>query len=103
MTHRSASNPSTTLPRRRSGSCIAASGGRFILADYFAADDAEEAAFFRELRELKRTEGAAEDALVHFDTPLTREHELALLREAGFPDPEILGNWEATALIRAIR
>lgn len=78
-------------------------GGCFILADYFAADDAEEAALFRELQELKRQEGAAEDILVHFDTPLTREHELALLREAGFPDPELLGNWEATALIRAIR
>ena len=78
-------------------------GGCFILADYFAADDAEEAAFFRELRELKRREEVPEDALVHFDTPLTREHEMALLREAGFASAEIMGNWEATALIRAVR
>ena len=78
-------------------------GGCFILADYFAADDAEETAFFRELRELKRREEVPEDTLVHFDTPLTREHEMALLREAGFASAEIMGNWEATALIRAIR
>lgn len=78
-------------------------GGCFILADYFAADDAEEAAFFRELRELKQQEEVPEDILVHYDTPLTREHELALLRESGFTSAEILGNWEATALIRAVR
>ena len=78
-------------------------GGCFILADYFAADDAEEESFFRELRELKQREEVPEDTLVHFDTPLTREHEMALLREAGFASAEIMGNWEATALIRAVR
>ena len=78
-------------------------GGRFILADYFAADETEEAAFFRQLEEQKKREGVPADFLVHFDTPLTREHELSLLREAGFPAPEILKNWEATALIRAVR
>lgn len=78
-------------------------GGCFILADYFAGNDAEEESFFRELRELKRREEVPEDTLVHFDTPLTREHEMALLREAGFASVEITGNWEATALIRAVR
>ena len=43
------------------------------------------------------------DTLVHFDTPLTREHELALLRAAGFSAAEILQNWGATGLLRAIR
>ncbi len=78
-------------------------GGCFILADYFAASPEEESAFFRELGEKRRNEGFPEDALVHFDTPLTREHELALIRTAGFSAVEILGNWGATALIRAVR
>ncbi len=75
-------------------------GGYFLLTDYFAAGPAEEAAFFRELAELRTREGLAPDALVHFDTPLTAEHELALLREAGFGPVEVLGTWGATALIR---
>ena len=79
------------------------SAGFFILADYFAVSAAEEAAFFRELEVQKRREGVPADALVHFDTPLTREHELALLREAGFSEAEVLRSWGATALIRAAR
>ena len=78
-------------------------GGYFLLTDYFAADSGEEAAFFRELAELRRREGLAPDALVHFDTPLTREHELALLGEAGFGPLEVLGTWGATSLIRGRR
>ncbi len=76
-------------------------GGYFLLTDYFTAGPAEEAAFFRELAELRTREGLAPDALVHFDTPLTAEHELALLEEAGFGPLEVLGTWGATALIRA--
>ena len=78
-------------------------GGCFILADYFAGSPAEEAAFFRELEAQKRHDGLADDVLVHFDTPLTPEHELALLREAGFSSAERVGMWEATSLIRASR
>ena len=78
-------------------------GGCFILADYFAASPEEETEFFRQLEEQKRREGIPADTLVHFDTPLTREHELALLRAAGFSAAEILQNWGATGLLRAIR
>ena len=78
-------------------------GGCFILADYFAGSPAEEAAFFRELEAQKRHDGLADDVVVHFDTPLTPEHELALLREAGFSSAERVGMWEATSLIRASR
>ena len=77
-------------------------GGYFLLTDYFAADDAEEAACFRELEELRRREGIGPDTLVHYDTPLTAAHELAVLREAGFT-PEVLQSWGATSLIRALR
>ena len=78
-------------------------GGIFVLADYFAASPEEEAACFRELEAQKKQEGVPSDTLVHFDTPLTRDHELALLRAAGFAAPTVLGNWGATALIRAVR
>ena len=77
-------------------------GGYFVLADYFASDDEEEAALFRELRELRRKEGLSEDTLVHFDTPLTPAHELELLREAGFA-PQLLQSWGATSLVLARR
>lgn len=75
-------------------------GGYFVLTDYFAGDDGEEAAFFRELEERRRREGIPSDTLVHFDTPLTLEHELSVLTQAGFR-PEVLRRWGATALIRA--
>ena len=75
-------------------------GGYFILTDYFAVDDAEEAGFFRELAELRRREAVPPNIPVHFDIPLTPEHELELLRAAGFR-PEALRRWGATALVRA--
>ena len=77
-------------------------GGYFVLTDYFAADEGEEAAFFRELAELRRREGLDRETLVHFDTPLTLAHELELLREAGFA-PEVQQSWGATSLVLARR
>ena len=76
-------------------------GGYFVLTDYFAADDAEEAAFFRELAELRRAEDVPAETPVHFDTPLTLAHELEVLEAAGFA-PEALQSWGATVLIRAL-
>ena len=76
--------------------------GFFVLTDYFAASEAEERAFFAELAALRATEGPAEDGtLVHFDTPLTVDHEAALLREAGFPTVRDLRRWGATHTLLA--
>ena len=77
-------------------------GGYFILTDYFAADDAEEAALFRELEELRRQEGIGPDTLVHFDTPLTVAHETEALLAAGFSSVTVLRNWGATSALKAI-
>jgi tRNA (cmo5U34)-methyltransferase len=78
-------------------------GGYFILTDYFALSDEEEAARRSELARLKREQGIADGALYHFDTPLTAAHEIACLRAAGFAAVEVLNSWGATHTIRASR
>lgn len=52
--------------------------GRFINEDYFAEDDEKERQGFEDYRNLVRGEGK------HYDTPLTIEHEMNILKEAGF-------------------
>lgn len=78
-------------------------GGFFVLTDYFAASDGEEAENFSVLEGLRREEGRPAEALVHYDTPLTEAHETALLLEAGFFPAETLGCWGATSVLRARR
>ena len=51
---------------------------RIVNEDYFAEDDESEADGFENYRNLVRGEGK------HYDTPLTVEHETAILKEAGF-------------------
>ncbi len=76
-------------------------GGVFILTDYFAASDEEEAAFFREYDALRTAQAAEESEFYHFDTPLTVPHETELLKDAGFSEVEILGRWGATYTLSA--
>ena len=56
--------------------------GVFINEDYFAEDDAQEKQLFEDYRNLVRGEG------LHYDTPLTLEHEIEVLKEAGFSQVE---------------
>ena len=78
-------------------------GSCFILTDYFAASDAEEAFFQQELLRLKTEEGISDHEFYHYDTPLTAAHEIRVLREAGFSSVEVLATWAATGTIRAIK
>lgn len=78
-------------------------GGVFILTDYFAEDEAAEMRFFAELTRLKVEQGLSDEAFVHFDTPLTAEHELSLLEQAGFSSLRIMRRWENTCTLRAER
>lgn len=75
-------------------------GGWFILTDYFALSDGEEAACREQLLQLKKEQGL-EEGLYHFDTPLTVAHETRALLEAGFASVEVLGTWGATATLKA--
>ena len=74
-----------------------------ILTDYYAGSDEEEqfrrAAFLR----LKKEQNLREDEFYHYDTPLTVEHEIEALREAGFSSVEILKNWGPTYALKAVR
>ena len=77
-------------------------GGVFVLTDYFAESEAMEKEYFRNLAELKRAQGLPDDAFYHYDTPLLAEHEMDLLRGAGFRDVRILEKWgESTCTVLA--
>ena len=54
--------------------------GVFINEDYFAENDEAELQGFEDYNNLVRGEGK------HYDTPLTIEHEIGLLKEAGFKE-----------------
>ena len=77
-------------------------GGYFILTDYFAPTEELEREYRANLLCLKKEQGIADDEFYHYDTPLTIEHEIEALREAGF-EVEVLGSWGATSTLRAGR
>ncbi len=76
--------------------------GYFILTDYFAESEEREKEYFAVLRQMKSAQNLPDDGtFYHYDTPLTVEHEIEVLREAGFTKVEILKNWAATHTVRA--
>lgn len=77
-------------------------GGCFVLTDYFASTDEEERRRRAELVALKREQNIADNAFYHYDTPLTVEHEVQTLEQAGFIKVEVLASWGQTSTIRAI-
>ena len=78
-------------------------GGYFILTDYFAESEALEVEYFANLAKLKQEQNITDDEFYHYDTPLTVEHEIEVLRAAGFAVVSILKNWGATYTLRVIR
>ena len=91
----------TELYRRLRNALI--SDGYFILTDYFAPTEADEAFYASELARLKAEQGIADGNFYHYDTPLTVEHEIEALLESGFSKVEILGKWGATCTLKAIQ
>ena len=77
--------------------------GYFILTDYFAESEALEKEYFSDLEHLKREQGITDDAFYHYDTPLTVEREVEILKKSGFSQVEILKNWGATYTLIAKR
>ena len=77
--------------------------GFFILTDYFALSDEEEARHRNDLLRLKQQQGITDDALYHYDTPLTAEHEIQCLKKAGFAKAEVLNRWGATCTLKAVK
>lgn len=79
------------------------SGGYFILTDYFALDDADEAHWFQELKRLKKEQGITGGEFYHYDTPLTVAHETEALLAAGFTAVEVANRWGATCCLKATK
>ena len=73
----------------------------FVLTDYFAESDALEKEYFQNLKQLKAEQGLSESEFFHYDTPLTAEHEIQVLRQAGFSDIQILKSWGTTSTLLA--
>ena len=67
--------------------------GVFVLTDYFAESEETEKEYFRNLAELKKEQGLSEDEFYHYDTPLLVDHEMDILRGAGFRDVRIMKKW----------
>lgn len=77
--------------------------GYFILTDYFSLSDAEEVLHRQNLIALKKEQGIDDDEFYHYDIPLTAEHEMEALREAGFSSVNVLKSWGATCTIKAMK
>lgn len=77
--------------------------GYFVLTDYFAESAELEKLYFELFEKLKKEQGITDNGFYHYDTPLTVEHEIGILKKAGFPSVEILKNWGATYTLVAKR
>ena len=80
-------------------------GGCYLESDYIAESEEMEEYLFAECARRRKKSGIPEDIFVHFDTPLTLEHEMELLRKAGFGKVECLGysSESDTPLLRAVK
>ena len=77
--------------------------GCFVLTDYFAESEQLEKEYFRGLKKLKEEQGLPEDGFFHYDTPLTAEHEVQVLKQSGFSEVRILKEWGTTCTLLARR
>ncbi len=75
-------------------------GGVFVLGDYIACCDEEEELLREACLERRKRFQIPEDRFVHFDIPLTMEHETALLQEAGFRIENIMDENAAIIVCR---
>ena len=91
------------LPLYRKVREALAPGGIFVLTDYFALSEEEEQTHRREYLRLRREQGIADGEFYHYDTPLTVEHEMLILRMAGFDTVRICGCWGATYTLEAVK
>lgn len=78
-------------------------GGIFLEADYIACCDEEETLLRDECARRRVRDGIPAEQFVHFDTPLTLPHELALLREAGFSACEAVDCIAGATFVRGIK
>lgn len=81
-------------------------GGVYLECDYIATSPEIERLVFDECARRRRRDGIPEDVFVHFDTPLTLEHEMRAMSDAGFGTVELVGflpGDDHTPMLRAIK
>ena len=76
-------------------------GGMFILGDYIACCDEEEELLRNVYLEKRKRSAILEQCFVHFDIPLTLEHESKLLQDAGFIIEKVQHNSDNATIITA--
>ncbi|MBD5094706.1 MAG: class I SAM-dependent methyltransferase [Subdoligranulum sp.] len=78
-------------------------GGFFLEVDYIACCGEEETLLRAECARRRARDGIPAEQFVHFDTPLTLPHELALLRTAGFYECEALDSIAGATFVRGMK
>lgn len=83
------------LPEHKKGlyrkiHCSLKESGVFILGDYIACSDEEEELLRSVYLDKRKKSAIPENCYVHFDIPLTLEHEKELLQDAGFTVEKVL-------------
>ena len=76
-------------------------GGVFMNGDYFACCDEEESLLRETCDRRRAAQHIPAEQFIHFDTPLTQEHEMQLLREAGFSEVYVDSTPEASPIVIA--
>ena len=78
-------------------------GGAFFNCDYIACCREEERLLSSAWEERREKARIPEHALIHFDTPLTLDHELQAMREGGFQDARPLFSIQGATLVAAAK
>ena len=78
-------------------------GGRYVECDYMMDDQAQEDEFFAENQRLRAEQGINEGEFYHFDTPMTVNNQIDVLREAGFSNVWMEWREACTTIIVAER
>ena len=81
-------------------------GGVYLGCDYIATSPEMEELAFSECVRRRQRDGFDDQVFVHFDTPLTLDHEMDAIRAAGFEQVELVGflpGDDHTPMLRAVR
>ncbi|TCL67319.1 tRNA (cmo5U34)-methyltransferase [Hydrogenispora ethanolica] len=76
-------------------------GGYYIECDYIACCNEEEALCLEGYEYRRKKNNISEDMFIHIDIPLTLEHQIELMKNAGFKTVDVLYQNCGTVIIRA--
>jgi tRNA (cmo5U34)-methyltransferase len=76
-------------------------GGIYIEGDYTVKTEEEQVFYVSELARFKKEQNLPDGFFYHYDTPMTAENQMKLLKSAGFIDINIVRQWDGTTIITA--